>query len=386
VAPASTGDARELVALQPAGAMGSDNLQDNLLDGGRQQFEQMRSRVACISIAIAVYVVFDAFVNWVMGLAMLTEMTAKAREAQHMRGESPNFAVLAMTTLPNLSLGIALGLLVPLCGYIGARSKQPCLLGMFTCCNFFSCCGGACGLMLLLCCAGLLTEGLKPMAEYMAHCDPQQCLELGSEAQQVDCLASGIWDESYTRHFPEDLAYPADCPKSWLQCPGGPDAERAPDAQAAQLRGWPASPDRRLGVVPRGGRQPLSTPVHRLPPAPEKLLKLVPPPQPDDPLQVCEVRAKFVEEFHTESKMIPVVMPKLQLLVIVKALLAIPAVVLGCFGFCWGKGLYGQVQGRPYVVTPGLLQPALSGVVAARPTDATMSEPLMLSPPMLRSG
>jgi hypothetical protein len=108
-----------------------------------------------------------------------------------------------------------------------------------------------------------------------------------------------------------------------------------------------------------------------------------------------------VDTFQAVIKLLPVVAPKFAALLMVKLVFTIPAVILGCLGFCWGWSLYERLQaGYAYVSEPGfrtqtvqaqpqmaqapaaqlqpsapVLQVPVPGIVTAVPTTNTLSAP-----------
>lgn len=137
-----------------------------------------------------------------------------------------NFGLFAVSAIPNAGFSIMVGLLVPLCGFLGTKQNNSCLVASFTCCSFMSCCCGGVAFMTLL--LFVLGAGaMVPKAEaWMSECDPYRCIEPWNHsavreggAHEVDCLAAGIWDD-YRRRFHGEPALPQHCPKQWLECKG----------------------------------------------------------------------------------------------------------------------------------------------------------------------
>jgi hypothetical protein len=154
----------------------------------------------------------------------MQEVLEKVREVTHVEGGVPNPTTFIFNMVPSVGMSIVIGLLVPLCGYLGVKQNQQFLVGCFCSCNALQCC---CAMMSMVCLC-FLGWGLAAMAPsvelFLEKCDPIQCtVNATGQAHIVDCLATGVWKDYQPRfpgyHFPGKGV----CPP-FLQC-GSPPKE-----------------------------------------------------------------------------------------------------------------------------------------------------------------
>mmetsp|Transcript_142902 Transcript_142902/g.252292 ORF Transcript_142902/g.252292 Transcript_142902/m.252292 type:complete len:513 (+) Transcript_142902:63-1601(+) len=377
------------------------------LDQDMAQDQRIRRRVVFISAIIAIYVVINAVLQYVFDVATLEDTLEKVREVTHFKG-GPTMTKLLLNAIPSVGMSITIGLLVPLCGYLGVKQNQQALVGCFCGCNFFHCC---CGILSV---AGLIvfmlgTQAMAPGVEhYMAGCDPMQCVPRVNQSEKavleakdfffdsnretiVDCLAAGTWEDykpKLSKH-----SYHLGCPKIFLRCghereepedsfsePPEPtevvDAEGftdldPPTAGAANSalgsgrRLWAVLQEqsftRRLRSVwteaavtpqdPAGQSRSRAFPWLRgvrTHPAPNAHLyqrhKMEPPPRPHDVLAECSPARLAMKRFHQIRLLVPELLPQLTLFIFVRIVLILPVVCLGCLGFWWGKDLWHRLH------------------------------------------
>lgn len=399
-----TGQARQLFAAQPPAAAGRQPLVQPLapagfapaaqppLDAGYEDREARR-RVVCISLAIAVYVVLGTFLQYYFDIAALQDAMDKIRAVTKMPGRHVDIFSLMLRTSAQVGWSIAVGLLVPLCGYLGVKQNNTGLMGCFSCCNALHCC---CGVFSMATLATVLfgTSVAAPgILEYLDGCDPMFCAPRGlnhtATNHVVDCLAASTW-EDYEPRFHGTPRLPPTCPKFFLDCKSfqaalhdGPDGPQyfKPEAEDEPLT-------RRLSVF----RKPLMA-THDSAFRRQAIIgrrnewQPTVPPKPKDPLAECEP-AETVKMFHQARILAPELLPKVLLFFTVKLVLMIPFVVLGCFGFCWGKDMWSRLnQGYSHLSAPVpaqseiALQPVMGFAMAPPVADAQLAQPLMLSAP-----
>lgn len=512
--------ARELQAFAmpsslPAQPVAAGPQSEAQIDHGRQ----MRWRVVCISAVLAVYLVINALLQYIFDMAAMTDVLEKVREVTHMRG-GPSATGFLLHGIPSAFMGIMMSLLVPLCGYLGVRQSQKCLLCCFCGCNAFQCCTGIISMVMII----FLTMTIKaatPQVElFLEKCDPMQCQPdillwengthhkgllplLTSDKQTLDCLATGEWKEYKPRYSGPHL--PSDCPPIFLQCDNQPNhgevdheaadeywdrfsrqkeesetehgssqqqrinqlvfgESQAPQQQRETVSAysvgaplpvssqygpvpvsttWRCDPSGHCGsfpVAPRipptapspptasrspaGGFEDADAPVRavgmgdygaflssELPHHESRRLRFafgkahhqgksffqshkspfIGPPMPKDPLTECHVAATAMKRFHEIRLLAPQILPQLEIFLLLRVLLHLPLVALGCLGFCWGKELWERVdEGYTPVGSSHqaqaliMLNPAL-GISATVPTaessQMAMAQPLMLSAP-----
>jgi len=462
--------ARELQTFQvhpslPAVAAGQPETE---ADAG----QRMRWRVVCISAVLAVYLVINTLLQYIFDMAAMTEVLEKVREVSHMRG-GPSAMSFFTNQLPSAFMGITIGLLVPLCGYLGVRHNQKWLMGCFCGCNAFHCCMGIISMVIIMFTA-LTIQAVTPQVElFLEKCDPMQCrpiVENGTDLHAdrfVDCLATGEWKEysprlayvltDRTRLAPNaPWHFPADCPPIFLTCNTWPDykvdalgqkgiddlyREPLTEGFPAPVRTLPQRTQRMQRMQPRGAFNDADAPVRaagmgdygafmssevptstRLASSsqlrgPHQGLRrlrfafdqvhqkgkaktfenhkpeFTPPSMPKDPIAECKL-TENVARFHQIRLLAPQLLPQLEIFLLLRMVLLLPLVVLGCLGFCWGKDLFERLNAgynpvarsqetRPQV----MLNPAL-GITAtptAEFTQTQMAQPLMLSAPPVPS-
>lgn len=441
--------ARELqpVALNP-GVPAHPTAASPPLESDTDHDQRMRWRVVCISAILAVFIVGQTCLQYVFDMAAMQDALEKVREVTHARGGS-HATALVLNSLPSVFMSICIGLLVPVCGYLGVKQNQKWLVGCFCGCNAFHCCTGIVSMVMLIV-FSVTIKAVTPEVElFLEKCDPMQCQPIGDnntdvvihKDQVIDCISSGEWKD-YKRRF-DGPRFSSECPPLFLICDNQPDYRlreyghegvdgiyekpagggmpvRSPP-QHVQPRGSfddADAPVRAAGMGDYGtfltSEVPASTRLASSQIRPhqglrrlrfsfsEKSHKGVPsqaqyrpnfiaPPMPKDPIRECRL-TPAVERFHQIRVLAPDLLAELEVFMVIRVVLMVPVVILGCLGFCWGKELWERLNAgynpvsrsqemRPEVV----LNPAL-GVVSAAPAGSTqmqMAHPLVLSaPPM----
>lgn len=103
---------------------------------------------------------------------------------------------LNASSIPSLVVYLAIALLVPACGYFGAKNSNENLLGAFSCCNFCSGCLSCCTII-AICSLMSFFMGLNSA---MQACNPRDSIQMNSPqchdtAQAVDSFCK-IWHVS----------------------------------------------------------------------------------------------------------------------------------------------------------------------------------------------
>jgi len=408
---------------------------------------RIKRRVFCVSGMIAIYVVCSYVSNWAIdGVATVTALS-EINQVAHSSEEAPDITEWLLQSLPSMSMNMMCGMLVPLCGFIGAKRNQQCLLGCFCGCSALSCICSLIFAMILLvttCAVSLSEPGLEQLLE---KCDPSVCAPLGfnitPQDQVVDCFASGAW-EQYKPKYSDGPHFDATCPKVFLKC--GPDGNEEPGSMSERNLHFPGLPEhpqpvtigmrpvasssiqrpaasssvdlggftdsepagggggtdaqkwhwkssrihaglRRLAFVPRrpleGGSALDSSGAggagnH----VREHRLKLLSGPgemrqtavtMPENPLSECTTATKSIEFFQSAKVLLPDLAPKLVVYLLVKLVVLLPGICLGCFGCCWGKDLFWRLRsGYRQLDQPQVyLQPSLgmNNVAMLRSTE-----------------
>eukprot|EP00747_Dinoflagellata_sp_TGD_P169484 gnl/TRDRNA2_/TRDRNA2_198546_c0_seq1.p1 gnl/TRDRNA2_/TRDRNA2_198546_c0~~gnl/TRDRNA2_/TRDRNA2_198546_c0_seq1.p1 ORF type:complete len:570 (-),score=80.39 gnl/TRDRNA2_/TRDRNA2_198546_c0_seq1:69-1682(-) len=208
------------------------------------QLRQIRQRIIYISTLMAVYCVIHPLLSWGLDVATLEDALHKVQEVVSVHQyRAPDAALLFIGGIPSIGISIMIGLLVPLCGYLGVKQGQPWLLCCFSSCNALC---GCCGCLSVL--GGLLMIAFvcsaRPGIEtFLTHCDPVQCapggMEYTDQPHLIDCFAAGMWDD-YKSKFGQHM-YPVDCPKVFMQC--GEDIANGMRAPVPTLSASSRSPE-----------------------------------------------------------------------------------------------------------------------------------------------
>lgn len=375
---------------------------------------EMKRRVLFLSIILAVYVVVNAMVQYVFDAAALETALEQISKVTDIR-RVPSMAKLLLGAIPSLAFTIFLGLLVPLCGYLGAKQNNQGLVGCFCGCNFVHCCCSISVLIGSVIVLAMLSAATPGIETYLEKCDPEMCTkwpehfsEEVKRQRTVDCLAAGTWPDQYHKVF-DGPAYPPICPKIFLKCSldadvqhghggflrgrnGGlrvkpmfspfetttfypaflpradledPDAMLEDDLVAevdSSLRPAKGPFFRRLQMMhPREWKKHWDLPQFDgmeddQMTAMDDIMQI--PPMPSDPLETCTPDYKGLKVLHQAGVLIPDLVPKVVMLMAVKCLLLIPVILFGCLGFLWGRELWSKLgQGYGHLDGPNALPP-----------------------------
>jgi len=382
--------------------------------------------VLFLSAIIAVYVVINGLVQYVFDAAALENAVEEIRSVTNFKG-GPTLAVLLMQAIPGVTTSIAFSLLVPFCGWLGTRQNNQQLMGCFCGCNFLHCCCSLAGLVGMIIFTIMLSTAAPGIEDYLELCDPVKCslnLEQYPEQEQqervVDCFAAGFWDD-YEQKFVGNHQYPEICPKLVLRCnsfappdsdetkfrdwfkdetvsdvaPGVSGAFAGYETPGMEIRGpeaWSEDPD--FGAPPRTGLRRLVSRQVPLPAVeggseslprwdqaaePENYF-----PMPSDPIDDCEPQEKAIKFIHKARILLPELLPKLMIFISIKLLLLVPAILLGCLGFWWGKDLflrysegYGRLGAPPAAQPRVLMQQQPIAITGSIPLPQAYAVPMM---------
>mmetsp|Transcript_10417 Transcript_10417/g.27790 ORF Transcript_10417/g.27790 Transcript_10417/m.27790 type:complete len:475 (-) Transcript_10417:237-1661(-) len=407
----TVGDARVIFARAapvsgvPSGA--------NLTQSEQDHFRQVQRKVMYVASALGAMVIAQHIIGFAFNMA---EMEAAINEIHEVAPKDlnlhwlPRAGSLIMGGVPNMMVGILGALIVPLCGYIGARQSNSKLMCCFSGCNFL---GGCMGILSMLCLTGglLVLSGAEPaVADFLAMCDPTRCthaVPMLDRNQTIDCLAAPA--PGYVTKYSGVPHLHARCPPIFLTCAIDPAWTRfchsrydawscksspgskciwleescIPNDQSAiaekLLREHPYKHGRYLMAAPvlrswqeaayqqQAAAGPMMMPADGRQRFPSAALSVGHNPLelPEDPQASCNVDEKRLEGFAAIRKLAPRLLPMLTAVVLVKLLLAVPTVILGCIGFCWGKDLYNKlssgyatINAPTYVGQPLFIQPA----------------------------
>ena len=102
---------------------------------------------------------------------------------------------------------------------------------------------------------------------------------------------------------------------------------------------------------------------------------------PADVFASCRPDTEYIEGFHKASEKVPELVPKFECMMLVNAVLLIPAAVVSCLGCMWGRAARRHVQQSPPQHRQIMQQPVLGAVVAISSPTENMEQPLMLHSP-----
>eukprot|EP00930_Biecheleria_cincta_P009266 TRINITY_DN11097_c0_g1_i1.p1 TRINITY_DN11097_c0_g1~~TRINITY_DN11097_c0_g1_i1.p1 ORF type:complete len:450 (-),score=89.60 TRINITY_DN11097_c0_g1_i1:77-1426(-) len=352
------------------------------VDESERQGGEMKRRVLFLSAFIAIYIIVNGLVQCAFDATAMETVLQQIKSVTNFKG-GPNLAMIILNSLPGVTTSIVIGLMVPLCGFLGARQNHQGMMGLFCGCNALHCCCGIASLVIMSGVLMTMTAALPGVTEWLEMCDPMQCSadlpegmdEETKRSRVVDCLAAGTWPEDYKQRF-AGPSYPASCPKMLLDCQheltqgdviaGALSSEDADgteeqDSFMKRLRGsW----QRRLGI---NSEEDMSDSLRGWQPSTRwddrgVTTSLVP--MPPDPIASCKPQEKGIKVIHQARLLVPELAPKLIVFIFVKLLMFVPVIFLSCLGFCWGKDLFsrfGQGYGR------------LNGPAVQQPTQAEMA-------------
>jgi len=197
------------------------------VDGVESSLSRTRGRVVMVSLCLAVYLVMDIAVLKFFNAVVVREMI---EDIQRVVGQPAplNMAQFAVSMGMSFVMTVFLALLVPMCGYAGAKGNNSSLMCCFCGCNAANV---ICGLLAFLALAAFAPSGYV-VQNYVHRCDPNICLRSAQERYQandtvheafLDCLATAEWPNYQTR-YPESSLHNnqpllgRDCPKIFLKC------------------------------------------------------------------------------------------------------------------------------------------------------------------------
>jgi len=348
------------------------------------QFLKVRRQVFYLAIGLGVLVALEQVVKYVFDFAELESaiQQIKSVSKQHHTHHKyfPDPGSLLINGIPHVLCSIGVGLLVPLCGYLGAKHSNPNLMCCF--CSGNMICAGLAGFSMVMYVVILfiVNTAAPQMEAWLQQCDPFICTAPArakfTTNETVDCLIAST--EGYHRLYPSVPHLPAHCPgPEFLDCTHANketlqfarwqnfctsmlsegecvqawhDVERHPDEMCI----WSEDacvPSRKdiLGISAGGvepGRPLASTRMDG---------GVAEPPLPKDPTASCVVSTKDVMSFHGAVELVPRLVPKLVAVLTLRLFLAVPVLVLSCLGFQWGRELYDRLSsGYAHVMVPSL--------------------------------
>lgn len=386
-------------------------------DNRGEGIDRLRRRVVCISIALAAVVVCSGVVQFVFDVAMFKAAFHQVRgvggiDHHVLHRIKHHFISLHFFHFMRFA---AFGLLVSMCGCVGAKKKSSARVGCFSCCNAMTACCGLTGVVACLCVAFGATAASPSIENFMETCDPHVCLWSTNTSHIMDCLAAGAWDGYRpltqgahppchgcpTAHFMicgEELAEKKrrDANKNeyyyyqYYSEDGGhvrdwsfpaDDADGIGDHLSRQLRqGLPRDDGKTFRGRPAtfvGAAREVHHSRHQR--HHEKAFWNAQP-MPANPLSDCEPRYKDIEHFHAARKVLPELLPEFVVFLVAKAMFAIPLVVLACCGFCSGKELWTQLRSgsSAYAEPQPIVQPQMNVMYSQQ--TGQMTQPLMMQP------
>jgi len=379
------------------------------------QLRRIKKRVLWVSLVMAMYIVLQIVVQYVFEVAEIQE---GFRDVQKVTGSLGHTALrllpVLLSGIPAAVVAIMVGLLVPLCGYFGARQNHRSLLCCFWSCNAL---GGCCSCLSLV--SGMMIlfflQGLAPTVEnFLENCDANvHCISRhysGSEGQAftVDCLAANTW-QKYKPIFHDNLRrMPRECRKispAFLKCEYHHIREPSTSDSPAITRHGPGiqspTPESDMTLYTTTFFPPTwdtTWYTTTYPPTwePERRLRRRPfeeervevgeephrhrePRMPEDPRQQCTANTRFLNNFHHVNILVPKLFPRLLLVIVLKWMLTFPVLILACLGFFWGKDLYDHVGYGQLAGAGTVVQQAPANVGYAMPVvGEVMAQPLMM--------
>jgi len=348
--------------------------------GAEAHLQQMKRRVIYLAIAMAALAVIHHIVEYIAGVAEIESAfdeirkVAPASMQKHLK-HLPGSASMFASGLHKVVVAVVVSLVVPFCGYFGAKQHDSRLMCAFCGCNA---CFACCATMTVLFSAGglaVINEAEPRLEWWLQQCDPSLCSNLAGANQTIDCLA-GL---GRTPRYLDIPHLKEDCPQAFLECPHSmDDACMYPHDEVC------SDPQRRIfcdqfrhhhmdcgfsgrcvptDVPIEGGCAPVGLPT-------------------EPSAATCKVNHDEIDTFQAIIKLLPVVAPKFSALLAVKLCLTIPAVILGCLGFCWGWALYDRLNaGYAHVAEPGFRTQATPAQPQTMQPHAMQPQVMQLQPP-----
>ncbi|CAD7933915.1 unnamed protein product [Amoebophrya sp. A120] len=150
-------------------------------------FRNLRRKVMYVSLASSFCCVIHGVLNYWFQVDTQLEImriidNATGNPSHHKPHEPTKaFLFIFFAGLPAVAAGISIGLLVPMCGYFGAKWVNQSFLCMFFSCNTCGLVGSLLGFVMTL---WIMLAGIPGVDHWVAHCDPVPicCKGIGGEA------------------------------------------------------------------------------------------------------------------------------------------------------------------------------------------------------------
>mmetsp|Transcript_105440 Transcript_105440/g.263970 ORF Transcript_105440/g.263970 Transcript_105440/m.263970 type:complete len:441 (+) Transcript_105440:92-1414(+) len=339
-------------------------------------FQQLKRRVIYLAIAMAALAVIHHLVEYIAGVAEIESVFDEVRKVapesmhkhlKHLPGSGAMFA----SGFHKVVVAVVVSLIVPFCGYFGAKQHNPGLMCAFCGCNAcFACCAT---MTVLISGFGLtlIHESEPRLERWLQQCDPSLCLGLSGANQTIDCLA-GLGRTPLYLDIPH---MKASCPQAFLDCPN------SLDDPCMYYHGMPCTDQQRTMYCNKWQHNRAECGFSgRCMPTEDACLPIGLPTEPST--ATCTVNHDQIDTFHAVIELLPVVAPKFAALLAVKMFLTIPAVILGCLGFCWGWALHDRLSaGYAYVAEPGLRTQEMQVQPHMMQPQVTQPQAVQLQPP-----
>mmetsp|Transcript_27935 Transcript_27935/g.70654 ORF Transcript_27935/g.70654 Transcript_27935/m.70654 type:complete len:797 (-) Transcript_27935:931-3321(-) len=146
-------------------------------------FRQLRRKVMYVSLASSLCVILTGVLNYLFQIETQLEIM---RIVDSVSGNTPDhppspdgppspdpakkgLVFFVFAGLPAVIAGLSIGLLVPACGYFGAKWVNECYLCMFWSCSCLGTVGGFVGMAITV---WIMTWAIPGVDHWVAHCDP----------------------------------------------------------------------------------------------------------------------------------------------------------------------------------------------------------------------
>eukprot|EP00413_Alexandrium_margalefii_P047880 CAMPEP_0204584308 /NCGR_PEP_ID=MMETSP0661-20131031/46270_1 /ASSEMBLY_ACC=CAM_ASM_000606 /TAXON_ID=109239 /ORGANISM="Alexandrium margalefi, Strain AMGDE01CS-322" /LENGTH=385 /DNA_ID=CAMNT_0051593745 /DNA_START=93 /DNA_END=1253 /DNA_ORIENTATION=+ len=322
VAPSST-DVRDVHMVDGPGRSSDTSYVDlGRAEEGDTFLKRARRRVLVLSGLLVAYGIFSTLAQSALDAAEVSTIFNKVKDAG-----APHLDVLSISlrSAPSAGMGILFVLAVSACGFCGARLEHRRLVGCFCSCNALCGCCSCVGMTVLV--LGLMIAGMmsSTVKSFIERCDPYQCGPAGQDLKHMANLTALqiALQRGHGKTTPSiaGVLHMQVLPKGLLGVQRGTAGEDGMGAAQAQL--WTAST--RLtscdGVALTMGS---ASAAHR-------------------PVEGLQTGPGAMEKFHRVSKALPELWPRLQLIFVSKALLAVISTTLMCCGAKWGWDLYQEL-------------------------------------------
>jgi len=250
----------------------------------------------------------------------------------------PDISQIIVTQIPSLIFGFFVAMIIPLCGYIGAKSQNQSLVCLFCGCNF---CGAFFMILNIFFCVAFLmvmSAAAPEIEKGLMRCDPTVCTDRYTGDELIECLATAMPGLEPPK-IP-DIHLERGCPP-FLKC-------QKPTTDLGEGRHWLPK------FMKHDNHPPPSMPAQNGFPAwalphdhthIDPVAKL-------NPIGHCSPNTEWIAAFHNAVQLFPTLLPKVEQMVTLKIVITIITAFVTCFAACYGYSLHSKLSAGFYLQNP----------------------------------